>query len=600
MIVLGLNAFGQKPAACLLRDGHLAAFCQEERLNRLKGVNAIFPERAVKWCLTSQGIALGDVDRIALSWDCDKYPWRMLGQLAMAQARLKPDDSGVRDNSSSSIAEYLVSWSPGLIRNKVRDSLRSAGISGPLPRLEFVEHHLSHAWQAYWQSPFQDAAVLVADGSGEENCVSAWGVRRGRFRKLFGVDVPYSLGWFFGGFTAYLGFQPNRDEGKLMGLAALGQARSGSNPWPGRLDRILKAASGGYEMDPCFFKPGAHNHHPRFTDALAAFITGFDSEMRPVSLGETAGGKGSLQPRYLLPGYIDLAWAVQDRLEQVVLSLARRALAESGLQDLCLAGGVFMNCKVNGVLRDLSGARAIFAHPAASDDGSCIGAALVTAAGMREIPARGLHGIQLGPAAGNGEIQSCLEDWGVSYRMPDDICESTAGLIGDGLVVGWFQGGAEMGARALGGRSIVADPGRPGMKERVNLRVKRRENWRPYCPSLVLESAPRLLGSAEPFPHMIVARQPDTELAALAPATVHVDGSVRPQTVDSNEMPLWRRLIAAVGERTGAPVVLNTSLNVRGEPMACLPRDAIACLFTSGLDALAIGDYLIVKPGNGK
>lgn len=157
-----------------------------------------------------------------------------------------------------------------------------------------------------------------------------------------------------------------------------------------------------------------------------------------------------------------------------------------------------------------------------------------------------------------------------------------------------------MGARALGGRSIVADPGRPGMKERVNLRVKRRENWRPYCPSLVLESAPRLLGSAEPFPHMIVARQPDTELAALAPATVHVDGIVRPQTVDSNEMPLWRRLIAAVAERTGAPVVLNTSLNVRGEPMACLPRDAIACLFTSGLDALAIGDYLIVKPGNGK
>lgn len=602
MIVLGLNAFGNNPSACLVVDGKLTAFCQEERLNRLKGSRGMFPSRAVEWCLRSRGFSLADLDRISLSWDCGKYPWTMLRKLV--RSRFSPSVSGEIKGPGSCkglavpLLEYCLTFTPDVVQKKTRDSLRAAGLNGPMPRLEFVPHHLSHAWQAYWQSPFGDAAVLVADGSGEENCISAFEVRSGVFRKLFGVDVPDSLGWFYGGFTAYLGFRADRDEGKLMGLAALGESRRSENPWPERLEKILRINPGGFEMDPGYFKLGAHNLHPRFSDTLAAFMTSFDPELKPVRLGETARFNGIPDHRYLAPGYVDLAWAVQDRLEQAVLVLARRLLDESGLGDLCLAGGVFMNCKANGMLVERSGARNIFVHPAGSDDGSCIGAALHTAANGGDNPRNVLDNVQFGPSFTETEIMQALQVCGIDYSRPPDICRAVASLVARGRVVGWFQGKLEMGARALGGRSIVATPVDPTMKERINRQVKFREQWRPYCPSLLRESASGLLKGGGDYPYMIVARDAGATLSEQAPAVVHVDSTVRPQTVDRQSLPLWHSLIECVGEKTGLPVVLNTSLNVRGEPVACSPRDALACLYTTGLDALAIGNFLIVKRGN--
>jgi carbamoyltransferase len=523
----------------------------------------------------------------------------------LAASRLSLAASGLTDGAGKhcrgdgiavSLLEYLASFTPERVRQKIRDGLRTAGLTGQLPAVEFVPHHLSHAWQAFWQSPFEEAAVLVADGSGEENCVSGYAVRQGTFKKILGYDIPYSLGWLYGGFTAYLGFEPNRNEGKFMGLAALGECRRLNNPWPERLDRILRVVPGGYEMDPTFFKLGDHNLHPGFTDKLARFITGFEPDLSPVGI---APGGGPEQ-RYLKPGCVDLAWAVQDRLEQALVELSRRLLAESRLQNLCLSGGVFMNCKANGELLKHSGAKRLFVHPASSDDGSCIGAALHVAAANGDMPRNTLDHVQLGPAFTDGEIRRTLESCGVAYSRPPDICRSAAELIAGQRVVGWFRGGAEMGARALGGRSIVAAPQVPAMKDRINRQVKFRESWRPYCPSLTAESAIGLLAGREAFPYMIVAQKAGLELEERAPAVVHVDSTVRPQTVDRRSLPDWHRLIECVGELTGLPVVLNTSLNVRGEPMACTPRDALACLFTTGLDALAIGDCLVIKGGLGK
>jgi carbamoyltransferase len=462
-----------------------------------------------------------------------------------------------------------------------------------------VPHHLSHAYQAFHQSPFDESAVLVADGSGEENCVSAFHFTASGFRRLFHFDVPQSLGWYYGAFTAYLGFHANRDEGKLMGLAALGEARKASNPWVDRLERILRVTHDGFHLDPTLLRFGGNENHPRFTDALRHYITSLDSRLEPVRVGEMIGINGSSRHKYLLPEYVDLAWAVQDRLETALLALARRLRRESGSERLCLSGGVAMNCKANGRVLAESGVRELFVHPASSDDGAAIGAALVVASSEGGNPRNPFRHAQLGPSYSTAEIESALQASGAAYEKPSDIAEATADLVAQGKLLGWFQGGMEMGARALGGRSIIACPGDAGAKDRVNGRVKFREQWRPYSPSLTAESRHLYLEDPIDTPFMIVSRRATQLLAANAAATVHVDGSVRPQTVSGETLPLWHHLLESVGARTGHPVLLNTSMNIRSEPIVCSPYDAIRCFWGAGLDAMAIGDFLVRKTANG-
>jgi carbamoyltransferase len=601
MHILGISTFGENPAACLVSDGVMRAFCQEERFTRLKVSAGHFPSQAVTWCLRSQGLSLADIDRIAVSWDCTKYPWAMLRHLVRVQLGLR--GGGRADGSSLSHSgglgaawRYLLGHTPAAFEQGIRDHLRDAGHRGPIPPIAFVPNHESHAFQAFHQSPFEESAVLVADGSGEEDTVSGYHFTRDRWRRLFRIEVPQSLGWYYGGFTAYLGFHANRDEGKLMGLAALGAARSGNNPWLERLDSVLRVSPAGFELDPTYFKFAGNEHHPRFSDRLRRFITGHDSRLEPVAVGEMSQIEGRLHPRYLLPEYVDLAYAVQDRLEEALLALARRLRQESGSDRLCLAGGVAMNCKANGRLLDEAGVREIFIHPASSDDGAAIGAALHVACREDRLLPQPLRHAQWGPSYSDDEIRSVLRACGAPFTAPSDVAETAADLLAENRLLGWFQGGVEMGARALGGRSIIACPGNPDTKERVNRRVKFREEWRPYCPSLTAESKARYLEATVEAPFMILARRATPDLSAAAPATVHVDGSVRPQTVARDILPLWHHLLESVGSRTGHPILLNTSFNVRSEPMVCTPQDAIRCFFGSGLDALAIGSFVVRKP----
>lgn len=602
MIILGLNAFGKNPSACIVRDGVLEAFCHEERLTRLKGSHGMFPSYAVSWCLSSQDLSLRDIDRIAFAWDCTKYPVKMLLRLIRERLGLLLKRNSSEGNSCgiktdyAGIWQYLNSYSPSVITSGIRDCLHEFGHKGEIPAIDFVPHHVAHACQAYYQSPFNDAAVLVADGSGEENTISAFEMRDGKMRKVFGYDVPCSLGWFYGGFTAYLGFRANRDEGKMMGLAAYGESRKDRNPWPERLDRIIRVTPDGFEMDPLFFKLGGNNWHPRFSDHLVNFITSFDPDLRPVSIGEmTSLPDGSTAQRYLLDGYIDLAYAVQSRLEEIMIQLIGRLVKETAIRNVCLAGGVCMNCKVNGRLVEECGLDGLFVHPASSDDGSGAGAAFYVASENGDNPKHPLEHVMLGPSYANGQVEAALKEAGAEYSMPDDIASETAGLLAQGKIVGWFRDGAEMGARALGGRSIIANPIIPDIDASVNMKVKRREHWRPFCPSVASESRYDCFNPSLELPFMIVSSRATDQLAGEAPSIVHVDGTVRPQTVDEKIQPVWHHLLKCVESHTGHPIVLNTSFNVRGEPMVCTPHDAIGDFFSTGLDALAIEDFLLVK-----
>ncbi len=601
--ILGIIGFGENPAACLLVDGQLHSFCQEERLTRLKNSNGIFPGKSVQWCLENAQLNLQDVDKIAFAWDASLYPKSMfqtyLGQYlkyrgASAKAYRHPSPNADIDNKLYAL-QTLFTFSPSALKTKIRDGLRSAGLAGEIPDVEFLSHHMCHAYSAYFCSGFDKALVLTVDGSGENKSTQICVAEGDSVREIKSFDIPHSLGWFYAAITAYMGFTPYRDEGKLMGLAALGEARSANNPWVERLRKILKIGPGWYEVDPTYTKFGGHFFHPRFTDGLQKFITEFDPEMPPIAYGEKTSIDGKPASKYLLNRYIDLAWAAQELLEQAVISLVDSAVAETGIRNLCLAGGVAMNCKMNGRLALRENVDALFVQPASSDDGTCIGAAQMVAQSLGDPIKHRLTHTQYGPSYGMDEVRAALRGCKVNFYEVENLEEVVADYLDRGKLVGWHQGAMEFGARALGGRSILANPVDPAIKNKVNNEVKYRESWRPFCPSLPIESAPDYLAPGFDSPFMIVAQDAKEKMQTATPSVVHVDNTVRPQTVHSDVQTRYYETLKRLGELTGHPVSLNTSLNVRSEPIVCSPLDTVRCFFSTGLDVLAMENFIIDK-----
>ena len=600
MNILGMIGFGWNPGACLLMDGKLIAFAEEERFTRLKGSHGFFPGKAIEYCLREGKLGLSDVHRIAFAWDASRYPYQVLG--AMAGQYLKYRSAAAkaytREKSRSSVLTAfanILKWTPAKLREEIKLGLRAQGFKGDIPPIEFISHHLSHAYSTYFCSPFKEAVVLTLDGHGEDYCTQLAIGTGEQLTVKESVLIPHSLGWFYAAFTEYLGFIPYRDEGKLMGLAALGEERREQNPWRDRLKKIIRTANGTYEVDPISTRIGGHYYGERFTDALTKFITDFDPEMEPIAYGEKSMIDGQVQSKYLLPKYIDLAWAVQDKLEEVAKAIATRAVRHYGIANLCVAGGVALNCKMNGELLHSTPTERIFVQPAAHDAGASIGAAMVVAQMHGDSIRNELEHVYYGPGYSNDEIRTALDGCKIAYTPCDNIAERVAESLAEGKIVGWFQGRMEFGARALGGRSILANPVIPGIKDQVNHQVKYRESWRPFCPSLCTEYKDEYLEGAAEAPFMIVAFPVHPDKRELIPATVHVDGTVRPQTVSKTVNPLFYQLIETLGKHTGHPVVLNTSFNVRGEPIICTPLEAVRCYFSTGMDALAIGDFLLQK-----
>ena len=600
MNVLGIIAFGENPAAALLRDGRLVAFAEEERFSRLKGSDGMFPTGAAAYCLAEAELDLGGVDRIAFGWDCTKYPFRMarsFGSNYVRHRRRQRKAAHVEKGSSSvsSAVEALFEYHPARVSALVRQGLRDAGLTGQVPPIEYIPHHEAHAYSTYFCSNFERAGVLTMDGSGEDVCSQLWIGEGDELRLVQSMPLPHSLGWFFAAITQYVGMIPYRDEGKLMGLAALGEERREQNKWIEPLSKVLRIENGGYEVDPIYTKLGGHYYADRFTDALVDLLTSTDQDLTPVHYGEKTRAGEQVAPRYLLESYVDLAWAAQELLEQAAVGLARRLVAEHGVEDLCIAGGVGMNCKMNGEILRRSGCKNLFVQPASSDGGAALGAAMAVAQRLGDPIREPLEHVFWGPGFTSEEIQASIENCKLSYKTLSDPAETGARLLDEGKIIAWFQGRMEFGARALGHRSILANPVLPEIKNRVNREVKYRESWRPFCPSMTDESKHDYLVDPNDASYMIVAYPIQEAMRGQVPSAVHVDGTVRPQTVKAEVEPLYHALLSNLGKRTGHPVVLNTSLNVRGEPIICTPLEAIRCFYSNGLDALVLGNFLLEK-----
>lgn len=566
---------GIDPAACLVRDGELVAFVEEERLVRHKHAPEMFPIRSIEFCLEAGGLAAGDVDAFAYGWDTRRYE---NGEMAAFYERLNrdhPPDPATRAWQQRNLAHFTGDNLEGRLARELRKHL---GVVES-PPLRTYPHHRSHAAQAFYGSRFDEALVFTVDGSGDHQCATMWRGRGADLELLWESPIPHSLGWFYAAITEVLGFDAYDGEYKVMGLAAYGRENLALRA---ALARVLAPGEAGFDfrVDPAMIHHGPHTFSARFTDHLVDAL-GIAPRHRPAPLE---------------PAHEDLAFETQRALEAAVLRLLEHFRAETGLANLCMAGGVALNVKMNSRIRESGMFDEVFIHPIPSDPGTGIGAALGLwrdATGRRPPP---LDHVYLGPSYSDAEIEAVLRACGVAIRRPGDLAATAAAMLASGKVIGWFQGALEGGARALGGRSILADPRAVAARDRVNAAIKFREPWRPFCPSLTAESAARFVENPTAAPYMIVAFRATEEARRAVPGVVHVDGTMRIQTVERASNPRYHALLEAFERETGVPVLLNTSFNVKGEPIVCSPRDALRTFWSTGLDALVIGPYIVDKP----
>jgi carbamoyltransferase len=593
MRVLGISAFYHDSAAALVRDGEIVAAAQEERFSRRKH-DARFPHHAVSYCLQYEGVALESIDYVVFY---DK-PFLKFERLLETYLAFAPH--GLR-----SFAMALPLWIREKLfqRKLLRNALRGFGPGFDFEgRLLFAEHHLSHAASAFYPSPFQEAAVLTMDGVGEWATTSAAMGRGNRLEVLREIHFPHSLGLFYSAFTYYAGFRVNSGEYKLMGLAPYGEPK-----YAGLIrDRLIDVKDdGSFHLDLDYFDycTGLAMTNRRFDELLGA-------PRRP------AEGK-------LTQHYADVAASAQAVVDEIVVRLARSLAAQTGAQALCMAGGVALNCVANAkVLRD-GAFRRLWIQPAAGDAGGALGAALAgyhLYAGQASRPVRpsdGMLGALLGPAFAQPEIEQRLHAAGARFTvLPEEaLLDACAAALDRQQVLGWFQGRMEFGPRALGNRSILADPRQASMQSELNLKVKFRESFRPFAPAVLREDVSDWFDFEGDSPYMllvagIAARRrrqlTDGErslkgfdalraMRSEVPAVTHVDYSARLQTVDRETNPRFHALLARFKERTGCPMLVNTSFNVRGEPIVCTPEDAFRCFMGTRIDWLAIGDCLLRK-----
>ena len=594
MHILGLSAFYHDSAAALLVDGRIVAAAQEERFTRRKH-DQRFPAQAIAYCLAEAGLKLEDINYVAFY---DK-PFLKFERLLETYVAFAP--RGLR-----SFQRAMPVW----IKEKLfqKDLLRTeleqiAPAVDWRSRLLFAEHHISHAASAYYPSPFDEAVVLTLDGVGEW-CTTSAGVGRDNQLSLEReLHFPHSLGLLYSAVTYYTGFKVNSGEYKVMGLAPYGEPRYAA----AILDHIMDLKSdGSFRLDQSYF-----DYCTGLTMTSAKFADLFGE---PVRAAEDR----------LTQFHMDMAASVQKVTEEVMLRLTRSLQAESGASNLCLAGGVALNCVANGkVLRD-GKFKNIWIQPAAGDAGGALGAALSAYHGFLDRPRRpcrqaadGMRGAYLGPAFRQEEINRRLAEVGARFDTVDQttMLERTAQDLADGCAVGWFQGRMEFGPRALGARSILGDARSPSMQKTLNLRVKYRESFRPFAPSVLSEHASDWFEIDRASPYMLMvadvaegrrrsmtneeqARFGIDKLNAIRseiPAVTHVDYSARIQTVHRDTNPTYHALIEQFHGLTGCPVLVNTSFNVRGEPIVCTPEDAFRCFMGTDIERLVIGNAMLRK-----
>ena len=557
MLTLGINYTKMHDSsACMVKDGELLFAVAEERISRVKH-DARFPHLAIQACLDHAQVRAEQLDEVCFGWPTPgpgfRHDLKCLATGGLPRTYL---------NAVTTTLHFLSSWHQ---EGGAKPFIRRFG----KPRgMRFVDHHLAHAISAYAYSGFDDSAVVVMDGRGAWEATSIWKGSQGRLRHVQTIPFPDSVGVFYSEFTSYLGFQPNSDEWKVMGLAPYGE--------PGvKLDAFIEPQAAPYRV----------NAKRLFGNGNGSF-----SGITPI-LGAARAPESEIEVRHK-----NIAFAVQDACELAMLSVVRTAVEKTGCRNLCLAGGVALNSKANGKIAACGLVDNIFVQPAASDDGVALGAALAPYLddGGR-LPNKAMRHAYLGPAFDDAAIETSLRTYKLSYRRIDDVAPAAAEMLSRGKILGWFQGRMEFGPRALGSRSILADPRDPEMNAKVNNAVKFREWWRPFAPSLKKEAASEYLEGVTDSPFMILTAQVRPEKRSVIPSVTHVDGSARPQTVEKEINPLYWRLLDEFEKRTGVPVIMNTSFNLRGEAIVHTPTDAVRTFFSSGMDALVIGSFLVEK-----
>jgi carbamoyltransferase len=542
--VLGINAVFHDPAAALVVDGRIAAAAEEERFSRRKhGKQPVpfstweLPERAAAWCLAEAGIEAADLDAVAYSYDPELAP-RPNGDVTA------DGWEGLRTLYARRAPRFLATAIPGLDPALVR----------------FVPHHVAHAASAYLAAPHRSSAVLVLDGRGERASYLAGHAVDGRLEVLAVQELPHSLGLLYEEATEHLGFQRSSDEYKVMALAAYGRPVH----LPLFRKKVRTLSGGGFQVDRIDW-------------------AGLAPAVRPGN-GEAWG-----------PDQADLAASVQARLEEVLLELSRWLHAATGEAALTMAGGVALNCVANGRIAAEGPFDNVWVQPASGDSGTALGAALYLARESGD-SIQPMATAALGRGFAESELKRALEVARVPFERPDDLAEAVAQVLADDGVVAWFQGRSEFGPRALGHRSLLANPARAENLSRLN-DVKGREQFRPVAPMVLRERASEIFDGRLPSPYMLFTHRVEPGWRERIPAVVHVDGSARIQTVDRSEEPLVARLLDAFQARTGLPVVVNTSLNTAGRPMVDDPRDALECFGSAPVDALALGPFVVRRPG---
>lgn len=555
MNILGVNAVYHESSAAVVVDGKVLAACEEERFTRIKHGKdprvdnpQELPENAIRFCLDYAGLRPEDVDLVAYSFDPELRRRKF-------QAEWWPD-SGLE-------TDFL------LHLEKVGDSFAKIMGRGLGRALKYVPHHLAHAASAYYPSSFDQAAILVVDGIGEADCTLLARGEGGRIRTIDALSYPHSLGFIWEHVSVYLGFS-SHDAAKVMGLAAYGDP----NVFRRTFAAILQVDDQGYSVDPGAIGLGRLN--PRNLDALFGPRRELDGE--------------------ILKHHSNVAAALQDATDAAMASLLRRLEREVGGKRLCMAGGVALNCVTNSTISRVSGFSEIFIPSAPHDAGTALGAALVLHCAQEgAVRPSGGASPYLGPEFSEGEILAAVKAAGLPYRKCKSAAREAAEMIADGNIVGWFQGRMEFGPRALGNRSLLADPRRPDTRAILNRRVKHREDFRPFAPSVLAESAEDWfdLGPITPsHEFMLFACPAKPGRAARIPAVIHEDGTARVQIVRRAANPRYHALISHFFERTGVPLVLNTSFN-DSEPIVCTPSQAIATFRGAGLDALFMGDICL-------
>ena len=586
MSIIGISAFYHDSAACLLRDGKIVAAASEERFTRRKG-DAAFPSRAVEYCLQEAGLTLDHVDCVAF------YDKPLLKFERILETYLSVAPRGFR---SFVMAGPLWIKKKLFIEREIRDALGWKGT------LLFSEHHEAHAASAFYPSPFEDAAILTIDGVGEWATASIGIGRSNDLELVREMHWPDSLGLLYSAFTYHTGFRVNSGEYKVMGLAPYGEPRYVQ----AILDRLIDLKEdGSFTMDQSYFN----------------YLSGLT--MTNDRFSELFGGPPRAPESLLTQREMDLARSVQDVCEEVMLRMARSAYRESGLPRLCLAGGVALNCVGNGRILREGPFEDIWIQPASGDAGGSLGAAQLAwhrhfSAKRTVTPGRdGMHGAYLGPRFHDTEIEAVLEQFGAPFEKlePDAVAPRMAAVLAEGHVVGWFNGRMEFGPRALGARSILGDPRNPEMQAQMNLKIKFREGFRPFAPSVLRERVHEYFELDRDSPYMLlVAPVREERRIPLSdatrhlwgidklnvprsdiPAVTHIDYSARIQTVDEETNPEYHALLSAFERLTGCAVLVNTSFNVRGEPIVCSPEDAYRCFMRTGIDYLVLGRYVLRK-----